>query len=61
MVFVYVGHLPGIPVESEGFAWNPLLNMFHNPGGHCYREGAIPNVYVNLKGTRLTGHRNFMA
>ena len=25
---------------------SPILNMFHNPGGHCYREGATPKAKI---------------
>ncbi len=51
----FVGHLiyipwvwppPRIPVGHEGFGWDPLLKMVHNPGGHCYWEGATPIIYL---------------
>ena len=29
---------------NEGLGWDSLLKMVHNPGGHCYREGATPKV-----------------
>ena len=37
---------PRMPVVNEGLGWDPLLKMVHNPGGHCYWEGATCNVYV---------------
>ena len=46
---LYIGCGP-LPVTVEFFVnGNPLLNMFHNPGGHCYWVGAIPNIYVDFK------------
>ena len=30
---------------NEGLGWDPLLKMVHNPGGHCYCEGATPKIY----------------
>ena len=38
---------PRIPVGNEGLGWgSPILKMVHNPGGHCYCEGAISNIYL---------------
>ena len=33
-------------MANEGLGWDPLLKMVHNPGGHCYREGGQPNLWV---------------
>ena len=35
---------PRIPVANEGLGWDSLLKMVHNPGGHCYWEGATSNI-----------------
>ena len=36
---------PRMPVVNEGLGWDPLLKMVHNPGGHCYCEGATLKIY----------------
>ena len=33
---------------NEGLGWDPLLKMFHNPGGDCYWEGGQPKLYVYI-------------
>ena len=30
---------------NEGLVRDSLLKMVHNLGGHCYYEGATPNIY----------------
>ena len=36
---------PRMPVANEGLGWDPLLEMFHNPGGHWNPgRGATPKI-----------------
>ena len=37
---------PPVAVANEGLGWDSLLKC-NNPGGDCYWEGAIPEVYFH--------------
>ena len=38
-----------VTVANEGFFWDPLLKMFHNPGGDSYwAGGTIQTISVVL-------------
>ena len=42
-------------MANEGFGWDPLLKMVHNPGGDCYWEGGQPKVSPKLSFYRPNG------
>ena len=44
---VWVVPPPRMPVANEGLGWDPLVKMFHNPGGDSYWEGGQPNLVQN--------------
>ena len=55
-IILWVVPPPRMPVANEGFFRDPLLKMFHNPGGDCYWEGGQPKSYSYPS---HFGYRNF--
>ena len=48
-----LGVTPPLTVVNEGLGWDPLLKMVHNPGGHCYWEGATQSNYMTYLNNAL--------
>ena len=47
-VGVYLGYGPlTVTVVNEGLGWDPLLKMFHNPGGDSWGPHPSYNLFTN--------------